>query len=261
VQEQLFRVRAFAELAGVTVRALHHYDRLGLLRPKRTRAGYRVYCLRDLERLEQIVALKFLGLPLKDIKGVVNRDGRPLSDVLRAQRRALEETRRRLDRAIAAIADAERSLTAGQPLDPAIARRIITSIDMQDNRDAMQKYHSDEGWAEVERRRREMTPDQHKAAEDGTRKWLGLFKDVEAALGEDPTGANAQTLLARWDALIFEFTQGNTEIAKGAARAWNDRQNWPADLKRVSEPFGDKRVWEFIQKARASRAERSERTP
>jgi MerR family transcriptional regulator, thiopeptide resistance regulator len=45
-------------LAGVSVRALHHYDRLGLLKPRRTEARYRLYCNRDLERLEQIVALR-----------------------------------------------------------------------------------------------------------------------------------------------------------------------------------------------------------
>lgn len=63
-----YQVHEFADLAGVTVRALHHYDRLGLLRARRTDAGYRLYTARDLERLEQIVALKFFGLPLKQIK-------------------------------------------------------------------------------------------------------------------------------------------------------------------------------------------------
>jgi DNA-binding transcriptional MerR regulator len=47
---------------------------LGLLKPRRTAAGYRVYFLADLERLEQIVALKFLGLPLKQIKSLLERD-------------------------------------------------------------------------------------------------------------------------------------------------------------------------------------------
>ena len=69
-----YKVQAFADLAGVTVRALHHYDRLALLRPVRTRAGYRMYGARDLERLEQIVALKCLGVPLKQIKTVLDRD-------------------------------------------------------------------------------------------------------------------------------------------------------------------------------------------
>ena len=68
-----YRIHEFAHLAGVTVKALHHYDRLGLLTPRRSETGYRVYRECDLERLEQIVALKFLGLPLKQIRAVLER--------------------------------------------------------------------------------------------------------------------------------------------------------------------------------------------
>jgi len=79
------RVHEFAALTGVTVRALHHYDRLGLLRPRRTASGYRLYGQRELERLEQIVALKFIGIPLQQIKAILGRDPSNLPDALRAQ--------------------------------------------------------------------------------------------------------------------------------------------------------------------------------
>ena len=46
-----YRIQEFAELTGVTVKALHHYDRLGLLKPQRALSGYRLYVERDLERL------------------------------------------------------------------------------------------------------------------------------------------------------------------------------------------------------------------
>src|SRR5688500_11964633 len=78
-----YRVHEFAELAGVTVKALRHYDRLGLLKPARTGSGHRVYADKDLERLEQIVALKFLGLSLGQIRHVVERPSGPLTDALR----------------------------------------------------------------------------------------------------------------------------------------------------------------------------------
>ena len=95
-----YRAHEFAELAGVTVRTLHHYDRIGLLKPnRRTESGYRVYSDRDLARLEQIVVLKFLGLPLSDIRDLL-RDDTALSDILRRQQRVLAEKRRQLDRAI-----------------------------------------------------------------------------------------------------------------------------------------------------------------
>jgi DNA-binding transcriptional MerR regulator len=253
VHRDTFRVRAFAELAGVTVRALHHYDRLALLKPRRTRAGYRLYAAADLERLEQIVALKFLGLPLKQIKAVFDRDSRSLSEVLRAQRRALEEKRRRLDKAIGAIADAERSIQPGHPAESAVLKRIIEVIEMSDQAEDMRKYYTDEAWAELSRRRDEMTARMRDIAMEGTRKWQALFKDVAASLDADPAGAEAQALLDRWQALIEEFTGGNQGIKEGLGRAWQDRGNWSPAMKEHSESFQDPRVWEFIRKARAAR--------
>jgi MerR family transcriptional regulator, thiopeptide resistance regulator len=99
----VYRVREFAKLTGVTVKALHHYDRVGLLEPRRTRAGYRLYSAADRDRLEQITALKFVGLPLRQIKTLLDRRSASMVDALTRQRRGLDEQRRTLGRAIAAI--------------------------------------------------------------------------------------------------------------------------------------------------------------
>jgi DNA-binding transcriptional MerR regulator len=244
----LYRIQAFADLAGVTVRALHHYDRLALLRPRRTRAGYRLYTASDLERLEQIVALKFLGLPLKQIKAVLEQDSRSLDSVLRAQRRALEEKRQRLDKAIGAIADAEQAMQAGRPPDAALLRRIIKVIEMSDQSEEMKRYYTDEAWTELSRRRAALTEAQRDIAMEGTRKWQALYADIIAALDADPASAEAQALAVRWKALVDEFTGGHKGIEQGLGRAWQDRGNWSEQMKRNTEPFADRRVWDFIQR-------------
>src|SRR5215467_1687481 len=100
--ERTYRTAAFAALAGVTTRALRHYDRLGLLKPRRSSAGYRLYVEKDLETLEEIVALKFIGVPLKAIPGIRRRSTGLFVDVLRAQRAALEGKRHVLLKAIQA---------------------------------------------------------------------------------------------------------------------------------------------------------------
>lgn len=58
-----------AELTGVTVRTLHHYDRLGLVSPARTSAGYRLYDPADVARLQEVVAYRRLGFGLNEIPG------------------------------------------------------------------------------------------------------------------------------------------------------------------------------------------------
>ena len=104
----MYKVSEFARKAGTTVRTLHHYDRLGLLRPGgRSGAGYRFYGERELARLQQIATLKFIGLPLKAIKRLLERADLDLAETLRLQRRLLTEKRRQLEAAIQAIAAAE----------------------------------------------------------------------------------------------------------------------------------------------------------
>ncbi len=196
-----YKIQEFAALAGVTVKALHHYDRLGLLQPGRTDAGYRVYLERDLEPLEQIVTLKFLGLPLKQIGVVLNRAAQ-LPDALRLQRRALEEKHALLGRAIRAIQAAEESLESGKPPDTASLKKIIEVIDIQDGIAVMKKYYSDEAW---ERHRRYYE-------EGPSPEWRQLYRDGEALLGTDPGGEAAQALVPRWFELSRRAFTGDPDV-------------------------------------------------
>ena len=237
------RVQEFAELAGVTVRALHHYDRLGLLRPRRSGTGYRMYSARDLQRLEQVVALKFLGIPLKQIKAMLERDVRGLPAALRMQRTVLEEKRRLLDRAIGAIADAERSLVPGRPPDSAVLKKIIEVIEMQDNNQWAMKYYTPEARRKIEARAKEWTPELQAKC---TQEWTELFRDVEACLHEDPAGAKAQALAVRWKKLVSGFTSGDREVGAGLNRLYADRPNWPAQAQEQMAPFSNPKVWEYM---------------
>lgn len=142
---RLYRAREFAELAGVTVRTLHHYDRLGLLKPSyRSDAGYRLYSPRDLVQLEQIVVLKFLGLPLKSVGKLLKSEPGSLRDVLERQHKVLAEGRLELDRTIAAIHAARTTLDANHEPDWTLITQIIRRVGMQNDMDWTAKYFNDE---------------------------------------------------------------------------------------------------------------------
>ena len=235
------KAKAFASLTGVTVRALHHYDRIGLLRPQRSDSGYRLYGKRELERLEQIVALRFIGVPLKQMRPLL--DGTELAEALPRQRAVLEEKRRVLSEAIGAIEAAERALAAGQQPDTAILTKIIEVIEMQDGKNWTEKYYSPEAQDAIRERQKSWTPELKAKAEED---WRDLFHDVEAALDQDPASEVAQALGRRWKALIRGFTGGNPEVASGLGRLYSDRVNWPAAAKQQMAGFGNPRVWEFM---------------
>jgi DNA-binding transcriptional MerR regulator len=248
-----YRTKEFANLAGITVRTLHHYDRLGLLKPQRSEAGYRIYGLRDLQRLEQIVALKFLGIPLTQIKRLLDRDGLELSEALRMQRRVLEDKRRLLDGAINAIRDAEAAIKPGQQPDASLLKRIIEVIEMQNNTDWAKKYYSDDALEKIEQGKQRWSPE---LQERVTREWTDLFRDVEAALaqGEGPEGKVAQALAARWKQLVEGFTGGDPEVNAGLNRVYADRANWPAAAHQQMAPFSNRKVWEFIHQVISCKA-------
>ena len=162
-----YRIGEFAELAGVTVRALHHYDRIGLLKPQRGNSGNRLYRLQDLERLEQIAALKFLGIPLQEIKFLLKHGPLTLVDSLHVQREALTEKRTLINRAILAIEAAEKVIRAGKITDASILRKIIEVIDMQPQENSMQKYYSEQAWIE----RAQLRDQWEHAPADAREKW------------------------------------------------------------------------------------------
>ena len=181
-----YRIGEFAELAGVTVRALHHYDRIGLLKPQRSASGTRLYSLADLERLEQIAALKFLGIPLREIKLLLKHGPLTLTDSLHMQREALTEKRKLIDRAMVAIEAAEKDIRAGQTTDASILRKIIEVIDMQPQEYSARKYYTEQAWIE-----RTLRDSWSTCAAETPRKmqvqgWPQLFTEIEAALDLDP---------------------------------------------------------------------------
>jgi DNA-binding transcriptional MerR regulator len=241
----IYRAADFAERAGVTVRALHHYDRLGLLKPSgRTDSGYRLYTDRDLVRLEQIVVLKFLGLPLKRIRDLLECDV-ALAETLRVQQAVLAVKRRQLDGAIHAIRQAEQSLGAGGEPDWDLFKRIIKEVEMQNHTDWSKKYYTPEAQATVDGRKQLWSPE---LQAEVTKQWTALVAEVEAALGEDPAEDTAQALAARWRTLVAGFTGGDPEVQKGVNKMWADQANWPAETQAAQFQISPE-VQAFIVKA------------
>jgi len=99
-----FRVKQLAELANVTVRALHHYDEIGLLVPsERTAAGYRLYGESDALRLQEILIGRELGLSLEDIAALLDNPSTDRLELLGRQREQLLLRRATTDKMIRAV--------------------------------------------------------------------------------------------------------------------------------------------------------------
>jgi MerR family transcriptional regulator, thiopeptide resistance regulator len=244
--ENLWPTKRFADLSKVTVRTLHHYDRIGLLKPKHyDRNGFRLYGEAEFARLQQITTLKFIGFSLNQIKEILKGQEFDLAETLALQRKIIRAQRDRLNLVLEAIARAEKAFSATGATDWESFNQIIEVINMEQNMDWTRKYYSESAQAKVEERKSLWSPE---LQERVTRDWNELTKDIETAIAEGvaPADERAQALAARWSCLIEEFTGGDPEIRAGLNKMYADQENWPQTGWK--QPYGDE-VKNFILEA------------
>jgi DNA-binding transcriptional MerR regulator len=198
-----YRIREFAKLAGVTVRALQHYDRMGILTPARSQTGSRVYSASDLQALAQIVALKSVGVPLKKIGALRASGPTALAETLGTERRALERKQPVLDRVIFAVRNLEAVLNRGGETNAAELRPLMDALRSGEGSKSPQAVpaRSRPGWVELKQR------------------WQVLLADIQNAPSADPEGPLMQQLAARWERLMALSTDGASFAADLAPHA------------------------------------------
>lgn len=210
-----YRIGELAARVGVSVRTLHHYDRLGLVQPSaRSEAGYRLYSEPDYLRLQQVLTLRCLGIPLRRIRDILDGEDFDIAASLRIQRHALRERIEELRRVESAVRDAldaqERSGAWNWDLVLTAAGAAGSS-----GGNLMEQYYTPEQMAQFAERQAQTPREEIEAVE---REWTVLLSDVRASRGLDPASAEAKALIERWDALT-ERTMANFASQPGLVEA------------------------------------------
>jgi DNA-binding transcriptional MerR regulator len=236
------KVGELSKRAGVSVRALHHYEEIGLLVPSgRTDAGHRVYAPADVERLARITALAALGFSLDQIRACLDGEERDLvglvaTHLARAREALVEqqELTARLEmlheRLVAAPDDVEQLLATVE---------VMTMIE---------RYYTKEQLDQLAQRREELGEDAIKDVENA---WAALFAEVKALLdaGTPADAPAAQALARRWTALtkqtVAGFTGGDPGIKGSLDRMYQEQ---PVDK---IHPSFDPRVFAYMKEAAA----------
>ena len=231
-------------MAAVSVRTLRFYDKVGLLSPTSyTGAGYRLYTDSDFLRLQQILALKFLGFSLEEIRRCLQVGPTALRESLALQRAMMQEKREQLDAVIKAIDETQTLLQTKQPEWASIVR-VIRVMQMSQTNDWRRKYFSDEQLLQMEELSKQSYTEEQRAklAEWGknwseedqhvaTQQWNALTAELQrlTAAGSDPAGPEAQTLAARWMKQINGFTHGDPGIQDGLKNLYRNLGKMPAE--------------------------------
>ena len=177
-------VKEVSRITGVSVRTLHHYDAIGLLKPTGvTDSGYRLYDDRALERLQTILFFRELEFPLQEIKEILDSPSFDPMDALQSQIRLLQLKRDHLDKLISHALKIQKTGVINLNFKPFDKTELDTYA-----AEAKAKWGSTDAYAECKKK----NPGQQQA--DGLMALLGEFGALKQL---DPTCAEAQAMVAR----------------------------------------------------------------
>lgn len=243
-------VGQLAARVGITVRALHHYDEIRLLRPQRTPAGHRRYGAAEVERLQQILSLRALGVPLPEIGRTLDADDFDPIVLVERQRAMLSAEAARL----AALTDQLDGLArllrlraeTGVPVPP---DTFLTLLKTMNN---IEKHYTPEQLQQLAERREALGDDTIRAVET---EWPRLFEAVGAEMdaGTDPADPRVQALVNRWDELVGMFTGGDAGIRESLGTVWKHEGDRTSQMMGL-DPDRMRDLFDYTQRAREARS-------
>lgn len=197
---EALKVGELARRTGLTIRALHHYDEIGLLKPSlHTEAGHRLYTDGDVARLQQVISLRQLGFSLEEVRDCLQRaDFSPLEVIGLHLTRLREqiELQQKLSERLEAIASHLRK--AGE----VSADDFLRTIEVMT---MMENLYTPEQLKQFQEVGKQVGPEEIQAVEEG---WGTLLPEVRASRHLDPASPEAQALLRRWDELLERTMRG-----------------------------------------------------
>lgn len=229
----MYTVKQLSELAGVSIRTLHYYDEIGLLKPAEVGAnGYRYYDDAALLRLQQILFYREIGLELLRIKNILDSPDFDLLAALRSHRKVLAAKISRLQKLVSTV-DSTIMHLAGE-------------VEMSKKR--LFEAFSDEKQKEYEREVRlqygpEIVNDSIKRWNsytqtqrdiimgEGSQIYIHMVDAIEAGL--PPTSAEVQAILQRWHEHMRYFYEPTLDILRGLGHGYNSHPDFIANFQKL----------------------------
>jgi DNA-binding transcriptional MerR regulator len=207
-------VGAVAALTGVSVRTLHHYDHIGLVVPSvRTPAGYRGYTDADIERLHVVLVYRSVGMPLDEIRKVLDDSSADVLEHLRRQHELLLDRADRLQHTIKAVEELMNAHRSGIQLTAEEQVEIFgtTAFGEEYAAEAEERWGDTDAWKQSQQR----------VSQFGKQDWIAIKAEGDALLAElarakrdgvEPGSAEANELAARHRASIERFYDCGDEM-------------------------------------------------
>lgn len=213
-------IKEFAELTGVSVRTLHYYDEIGLLKPYSVdeQNGYRIYDENSLERMQEILFYRELDFPLKSISVILSSPDYDKQKALTEQKRLLTLKKERLERLINALDSAAK----GENMN----MNVFDNSDFEAEkekyaREAKEKWGKTAAYKEFEEKTSGRTAETQDKINSGMEALIAEFAECLNS-GAKPDSSSAQALVKKWQNFITDnFYTCTKEILAGLGEMYS----------------------------------------
>ncbi|MFY0759684.1 MerR family transcriptional regulator [Metabacillus dongyingensis] len=235
LNKKTWKVGELAKQTGLTVRMLHHYDKIGLFSPSQSsEKGHRIYTETDIAKLQQIMSLKQLGFALDEIKRIMENSNLNPVEVIKVQLESVKESIQiqeqlcsRLER-IYELLDSQQEVKAEQFIN--LIEVINMSTDKYFTQEQQEKMFKQ---LELEKRKQYVS------------EWLEITAKIrgEYEKGIPPENLTVTQLAKQWNEFLDKLTFRDPEISKAAERYYKENPE-------IQEKFGvDEQLSNYIKKA------------
>lgn len=235
-------IKEFAKLCGVSVRTLHYYDEIGLLKPAFVdeQNSYRFYDEKSLMRIQEILFFKELDFPLKSISEILSSPDYDKQKALKEQRKLLILKKQRLERIIDALDNAQKGKITMNAFD----NNDYDTARKQYEVEAKERYGKTDAYKEHEQKTASYSNDKWQQVNDGLNAVLAEFAEC-LKNGQAPDCDEAQSIVKKLQNYITEnFYTCTNEILKGLGQMYVADERFKANIDKHLEGTA-----QFISKA------------
>ncbi|WP_238886131.1 MerR family transcriptional regulator [Clostridium sp. YIM B02551] len=244
MNQREYSITEFANEASVSTRTLRYYDKIGLLKPsKYNKLGYRMYTNKDLERLQYILALKFLGFSLTEVKLFIKESPGEFENVLLKQKLMMQDKKMQIEKVISAIEETEKLFKVNKydyksitkvieavqmELKPIWMNQYLTTEQREYMRDLAKKSYSEGALQKLAVRG--WTEESQKNYNDRYKHFRTELKKI-IKNGVDPASQEAQAVGQLLYDINNSYIQDDPDIREGMKKSWENFNSIPDDRK------------------------------
>lgn len=197
--DNFMTINEVSKLTGITVRALHYYDEIGLLSPANyTQAKYRLYSNSELEKLQQIMFFKEIGFELKKIKEIFSTPNYDSQDTLKKHRQMLVLKRNRLEELISLI---DRTLNGQNTSFAAFDNSELTALQNQYYQEVLSRWGNTKEFKQFKEKSKTKRVNEWGELDEKVKE---VFTEMASYISDSPEKPEVQKLVGRWQEFITE---------------------------------------------------------